>query len=44
MLKKSLVTGAALAALIGAAVGAVQATAEGSRTVCLPAAVVQAWS
>ena len=44
MLRRSMVTGAALAALVGAAFAAVQATAEGSRVVCLPPAVVQAWS
>jgi hypothetical protein len=44
MLKRSVVTGIALAALVSAAFGAVQVTAQGSRVVCLPPALVQAWS
>lgn len=44
MLKRSLVTGSALAALVTAVFAAVQVTAEGSRIVCLPPAVVQALS
>lgn len=44
MLKRSLVTGVALAALVAAVLGAVRVTATASRMVCLPPAVVQAWS
>jgi hypothetical protein len=44
MLKRSLVTGVALAALVAAAFGAVQVTAKSPRMVCLPPAVIQAWS
>ena len=44
MLRKSLITGAALAALGATALGAVQVTAQGARVVCLPPAVVQALS
>ena len=43
-MKRNLLTAAALLALAAAAFGAVQATAPGSRLVCLPPAVVQAWS
>jgi hypothetical protein len=43
-MKRSVITVAALAALAAATFAGVQATVEGSRTVCLPAAVVQAWS
>jgi len=43
-MKRSLVTAEALLALVAAAFGAVQMTAQGSRLVCIPAAVVQAWS
>jgi hypothetical protein len=43
-LKKSLITGAAVAALGATALGAVQVTAPGVRVVCLPPAVIQAWS
>jgi hypothetical protein len=43
-MKRTMITGAALAVLAATAFGAVQVTAEGSRTVCIPAAVVQAWS
>jgi hypothetical protein len=44
MLKRSVVTGVALAALVATGFAAVQVTAQGSRIVCLPPAVVQAWS
>ena len=44
MLRRSLVTGVALAALVAAALGAVRATATGARMVCIPPAVIQAWS
>ena len=43
-MKRSLITGAALASLVAVAFAAVQVTAEGTRTVCIPPAVVQAWS
>jgi hypothetical protein len=43
-MKKFLITGAALAALAVASIGAVHVTSQDSRTVCLPPAVVQAWS
>jgi hypothetical protein len=42
--KRTVITAAALAAAAAAAFGAVQFTAQGSRVVCLPPAVVQAWS
>jgi hypothetical protein len=43
-IKRSLITVAALVALVAAAFGAVQFTTHGSRVVCLPPAFVQAWS
>jgi hypothetical protein len=43
-MKRSLITGAAFAVLAAAAFGAVQVTAQSSSTVCIPPAVVQAWS
>jgi hypothetical protein len=43
-MKRSLITGAAFAVLAATAFGAVQVTAQSSPTVCLPPAVVQAWS
>lgn len=43
-MKRSLITGVAVAALAVAAFGAVQVTDRGSRSVCIPPAVVQAWS
>lgn len=43
-MKRSIVTAAALAALAAAAFGAVHVTAQDARVVCLPPAVVQAWS
>ena len=39
-----IVTAAALAALVATAIGAMHVTAQGSRVVCLPPAVIQAWS
>lgn len=43
-MKRNLITAAALVTLAAAAFGAVQVTAQESRVVCLPPAVVQAWS
>jgi len=43
-IKRSLITVAALMALVAAAVGGVQFATSGSRVVCLPPAFVQAWS
>ena len=43
-MKRSLITGAAFAVLAATAFGAVQVTTHGSSTVCIPPAVVQAWS
>jgi len=43
-MRRTLVTAVALAALAATALGAVQVTARDARTVCLPAAVIQAWS
>ena len=43
-MKRSLITAAAILALVAAAFGAVQFAANGSRVVCLPPAFVQAWS
>ncbi|HEX7053374.1 MAG TPA: hypothetical protein VF211_05495 [Burkholderiales bacterium] len=43
-MKRYLITAAALAALAAAAFGAVQVTSYDARVVCLPPAVVQAWS
>jgi hypothetical protein len=43
-MKRQLITAAALIALVAAAFGAVQVTAQDARTVCIPPAVVQAWS
>jgi hypothetical protein len=43
-MRRTLVTAAALVALAATALGAVQVTAPEARTVCLPAAVIQAWS
>jgi hypothetical protein len=43
-MRRTLVTAAALASLVATAAGAVQVTASQERLVCLPPAVVQAWS
>ena len=43
-MRRNVITAAALLALAAAAVGAVQVTALETRVVCLPPAVVQAWS
>lgn len=43
-MKRPLITATALAALAAAAFGAVHVTAQDSRVVCLPPALVQAWS
>lgn len=43
-MRKTFITAAALAALAATAVGAVQVTAAAGRVVCLPPAVIQAWS
>lgn len=43
-MRRPLITAAALAALAAAAFAAVHITAPDSRVVCLPPAVVQAWS
>jgi hypothetical protein len=43
-MKKTLVTAAALALLAATAAGAVQITTDDGRIVCLPPAVIQAWS
>ena len=44
MMKRQLVTAAAITMLAAAAFGAVQLTAHDARVVCIPPAVVQAWS
>ncbi|HUQ74675.1 MAG TPA: hypothetical protein VM183_08120 [Burkholderiales bacterium] len=43
-MKKQIVTAAALIALAATALGAVHVTDNESPRVCIPAAVVQAWS
>lgn len=43
-MKRFLVTGAVLAALAVVSISAVQVTTQESRAVCIPPAVVQAWS
>ncbi|MFN2644881.1 MAG: hypothetical protein ABR570_07820 [Burkholderiales bacterium] len=43
-MRKTLVTAAAFALLAASAAGAVRITAEDARAVCLPPAVIQAWS
>jgi len=43
-MKQILVSAAALLALAATAAGAVQITAQNARLVCLPPAVIQAWS
>jgi hypothetical protein len=43
-MKRQLVTAAAITTLAAAAFGAMQMTAQDARTVCIPPAVVQAWS
>jgi hypothetical protein len=43
-MNRTLVTAAALALLAATAAGAVQVTASDARLVCLPPAVIQAWS
>jgi hypothetical protein len=43
-MKRIVVTAAALLALAGAAAGAAHVTAQDANVVCLPPAVVQAWS
>jgi hypothetical protein len=43
-MKRVLVSAAALAALAATAAGAVHVTAPEARVVCLPPAVIQAWS
>lgn len=43
-MKRHLITAAALVALAAAAVGAVEMTAQGTQRLCIPSAVVQAWS
>ena len=43
-MKRFLITGAALAAVAMASIAAVHVTTQDSRTVCIPPAVVQAWS
>ena len=43
-MKRQWITAAAIAILAAAAFGAVQITARDARVVCIPPAVVQAWS
>jgi hypothetical protein len=43
-MQRTLVTAAALVLLAVTAAGAVQVTASNARVVCLPPAVIQAWS
>ena len=43
-MNRQLITAAAIIVLAAAAFGAVQVTAQDARTVCIPPAVVQAWS
>jgi hypothetical protein len=43
-MRRTFITAAALLALAATALGAVQVTARDARAVCIPPAVVQAWS
>jgi hypothetical protein len=43
-MKRHLITAAALVALAALAAGAVGMTAQNSQRLCIPSAVVQAWS
>ena len=43
-MKRQWITAAAIALLAATAFGAVQMTAQDARVVCIPPAVVQAWS
>ena len=43
-MRRTLVTAAALALLVATAAGAVQVTTTQARVVCLPPALIQAWS
>ena len=43
-MRRTIITALALATLAATALGAVQVTAQDARVVCIPPAVIQAWS